>query len=111
MAKRGVLVVLTGPIPGREAEYEEWYDNEHIPDSLETEGFVSGRRYRLVPGAGSDDSEWTQHLVIYDLEGDDLNDVWDALQARRDQDLKSGDLVARPVMHHFFELEFDSDAP
>ena len=111
MTKRGVMIVLTEPLPGREAEYVEWYDSLHIAQSLQTEGFVSGRRYRLVPGAGPDDAEWTQHMVIYELEGDDLSDIWDALQVRRTAgEFTPSDTVARPVSHHFFELEYDSDA-
>lgn len=49
MARRGIFLVLSRPTsPEQEAEYERWYDDHHIPDSLLLPGFVSGRRFKLA---------------------------------------------------------------
>ena len=41
------LVALSSPLPGREEEYERWYDEQHIPDCLKLDGFLSAQRFRI----------------------------------------------------------------
>ena len=35
------LIVFTEPVIGREDEYNEWYDEVHLPEVLATDGFVA----------------------------------------------------------------------
>ena len=65
MAK-GLMVVQSGPTPGREAEYEEWYSRVHLPEICAVPGFVSGRRYR-VHGDGGE----YPYLAVYEIESED----------------------------------------
>jgi hypothetical protein len=58
---KGFLLVTMDPPPGLEDEYNEWYDNEHIPDRASIEGFESARRFVCVSG-------WPKYLAFYDLE-------------------------------------------
>jgi len=46
----GVMLVLTAPTPGvSEAEFNDWYDNVHVPEILAgVPGVVSVQRYRLA---------------------------------------------------------------
>lgn len=62
MAKLGLLVVLTEPPPEREAEFNAWYDTEHIPERLALPGFLSARRWvaDAPPGSG-------KYLATYEL--------------------------------------------
>ena len=46
MAKH-VFVVFTNPVEGKDATYNDWYDNRHLPDVLDVPGFVSAQRFRL----------------------------------------------------------------
>jgi hypothetical protein len=46
MAKH-VFVVFTNPVEGKEATYNDWCDNRHLPDVLDVPGFVSAQRFRL----------------------------------------------------------------
>lgn len=39
------LLVFSDPAPGKEAEYNRWYDREHGPDVTSIPGFVSGQRF------------------------------------------------------------------
>ena len=73
MAK-GVMVVQSGPVPGREQEYEEWHAGVHVPEVLEVPGFVGARRSRAVDG--------DHHLTIYELEAEDLGAPLEELRAR-----------------------------
>ena len=54
MAKAIVLVFTDCADPAREAEFNEWYNNTHVPDILQAEGFVAATRYQVLgnPGPG-----------------------------------------------------------
>lgn len=65
-------VALSKPLPGHEEEIEAWYDNQHIPDCLRLDGFVSAQRFRVdAPPQGIDVPAW-QIMVIYEIESDDI---------------------------------------
>ncbi|MDE2372144.1 MAG: hypothetical protein KGN16_24465 [Burkholderiales bacterium] len=42
------MFVAIDAVPGREAEFNRWYDEQHLPDVLRIPGFRSARRYRLI---------------------------------------------------------------
>jgi hypothetical protein len=77
------FVVLTNPTPGKEAEYNEWYNGTHIPDVLNAKGFVAAQRFRLADNQM--DPKATQpykYLAIYEIETDDLAASLKDLQSR-----------------------------
>jgi hypothetical protein len=76
---RHQLVVLTNAAPGRDAEFNEWYDQRHLQDVLAVPGMVSAQRFHLKPGMGH--TAWS-YLAIYDVETDDPAKVLAELQAR-----------------------------
>src|SRR5262245_356226 len=43
-----VLAVCHNILAGREAEFEEWFQHEHLPERIAIPGFVMGRRYEAV---------------------------------------------------------------
>jgi len=46
---RGLLIVESRPAsPEEAAAYHDWYDNKHVPEILQLEGFVSARRLEAV---------------------------------------------------------------
>ena len=47
----GVLAIWNSCVPGREAEFEEWYQHEHFHERIGVPGFLLGRRYEAVRGA------------------------------------------------------------
>jgi hypothetical protein len=47
---RGILAIWTDIAPEIEAEFNEWYWREHLPERLSVPGFRSGRRYRALAG-------------------------------------------------------------
>lgn len=63
---RFVFVVQTDPVPGRDREYNEWYDRIHLKEVCSFPGFTGARRFRIVDGEGK-----TKYLAIYELETDD----------------------------------------
>lgn len=73
MAKH-VLVVLTNPKPGRDQEFNDWYDNIHVPEVLELPGFLSAQRYK-VGDAQLLEPPAHQYLALYEFEANSLGDV------------------------------------
>ena len=67
---RHQLLALTNPVAGREAEFERWYAERHIPDLLAVPGFVSGQLFQLSDATGQNNPGWTW-LAVYELETDD----------------------------------------
>jgi hypothetical protein len=57
----GLLMVWTDVDAEFEAEFNRWYDAEHIPRLLQVPGFLSAGRYSAVKGA-------PKYLAIYELE-------------------------------------------
>lgn len=43
-----VLVVYSRPVAGREDEYNDWYNNQHLKDVLAQPGYLSARRFKLT---------------------------------------------------------------
>jgi hypothetical protein len=63
------LVALTTPIPGREEEYHDWYNNVHLPELVNMFNMEGAQRFELVTKLmGSDEN---QYLAIYEFEADD----------------------------------------
>src|SRR6266436_9235969 len=46
----GILAIFNNVAPGREAEFEEWFQHEHLQERLGVPGFLLGRRYEAVRG-------------------------------------------------------------
>lgn len=71
MAERTIQLVYSRPLPGKDDEYNEWYDNTHIPDVLSIPGIVSAQRYDLRQLAREQGTEPEyRYLTIYEIEGD-----------------------------------------
>jgi hypothetical protein len=74
---KGILSVQTAPADGRDQDYNDWYDNVHIPEILALAGFTSARRFKRADG--QDDA--TPYLAIYEIEADDLQSTFAGLGA------------------------------
>jgi hypothetical protein len=44
-----ILALVMANDPGREAEWDEWYDREHIPDMMASDAFAAATRWRREP--------------------------------------------------------------
>ena len=73
-----VVVVLSEPVEGCEAEFDDWYENTHIPEVLETTGWTSGQRFKLTAEKGQKCP--LQYLAFYEAEAES----GDAVVARLD---------------------------
>jgi hypothetical protein len=47
----GILAIWNDCAPGREADFEEWYQQEHFHERIAVPGFLLGRRFEVVAGS------------------------------------------------------------
>jgi hypothetical protein len=57
--------------PAREKEYNDWYDNMHMPDMLQVPGFIKATRWM---SADNKKNEIRKYLALYELESDNLDE-------------------------------------
>jgi hypothetical protein len=63
---KGVLAVWNDIAPELEAEYNDWYTNQHLPERVGIEGFLRGRRFRRVSEGGP------RYFTLYEVENTDV---------------------------------------
>ena len=74
MADRFIQIVFSKPAEGKDDEFNEWYDNVHIPELLAAPGMLSAQRYNLHDAEtyrmeGGKPPEH-RYCIIYEMEGD-----------------------------------------
>ena len=50
-AEPGILAIFNDCRAGREAEFEAWFQGEHLLERLAVPGFLFGRRHKALPGS------------------------------------------------------------
>src|SRR5687768_11444256 len=64
-------LVFTRPVAGREAEFDKWYDEVHLPDVVAVPGVRAAQRYVLGDERRDPEVEPEfRHLAIYEIDGD-----------------------------------------
>ena len=56
----GLLMVWCDVPANKEAEFNRWYDDEHLDERMSVPGFLSCARYEAVKGG-------PKHLAVYEL--------------------------------------------
>ena len=82
-----LVVVLTEPTEGREAEYNDYYEKLHLGEVLATTDWLSAQRFKLSAQQGM--ACPLPYLAIYEVEGDDAGSVLTTLNASREQRVQS----------------------
>ncbi len=70
MTDRHIYLAQTNVVPGREEEFNDWYDHEHLSDILSMEGWIAAQRFRASDRPGSQNRSPYEYLTIYEMEGD-----------------------------------------
>jgi hypothetical protein len=50
-AQQGILAIFNDCVAGREAEFEEWFQGEHLQERIAVPGFLFGRRHQAISGS------------------------------------------------------------
>jgi len=72
--------------PKHEDEFNDWYDNIHIPDCLTSPGYESAIRYQIEkpePGRG-------KYLTLYEVRTDNVAETWRVRGERRERERAIG---------------------
>lgn len=64
-AHTGLLVIWTDVDAAAEADFNDWYDNQHLMERAAVPGFINARRYRAADGA-------PKYLAWYETETPDV---------------------------------------
>ena len=78
---RQVLVALTNAADGRDDEFNDWYNNQHLGDVLQIPGFVSAQRFKLGAAQRMASPPY-KYLTLYEIETDNIQETMSALSAR-----------------------------
>jgi hypothetical protein len=75
-------VVLTQAQPGREAEFDRWYDQRHLDDVACIPGIVAVQRFNVILQKVNNLAapKW-RSLAIYEIDADDPQSVLNAISA------------------------------
>jgi len=83
--------VYSNPMPGKEAEFNDWYTNVHLAEVLQIDGFLSAQRFRLAEPQVVDDQPY-RYMAMYEIEGDNIE------QTIRNMMAAAGDLQMTDAM-------------
>ncbi|MEE4452987.1 hypothetical protein [Novosphingobium resinovorum] len=81
--QRYYALVFTDPAPGREEDFNRWYDTQHAPDVVSIPGFVNAQRYvRSDAQMRPDVADSPRYLVVYEIATRDLAAVYAEVNRR-----------------------------
>ena len=78
MGKSILLVSTRCTDPEREAEFNRWYDELHLPALLSSKHIVGAQRYKLAGQPSASEPE-ANYLAIYEIDTDDVPAAMKAL--------------------------------
>ncbi len=93
--KNHLVLVLTEPAEGREAEFNDYYENTHLDEVLNSAGYDTAQRFQLVDGVGEPCP--LPYLAVYKARAENaevaiamLNDSRDRRQQSKSLNKKTG---------------------
>ena len=80
---RYAYLVMSDPLPGREFDFNDGYQNMHMGDLVQLPNWTGAQRFRLVPVMPRTTQPLYRrgNLIIWDQEGDDLGKIQSASKA------------------------------
>lgn len=72
-----LMVILDmDPEVADEAEFDQWFSDEHVAERLDCDGFLAAHRFELAPETSSGPGgPMPRHLTLYELESLDALDT------------------------------------
>jgi hypothetical protein len=91
---RHVFISLMNAVEGKEAEYDAWYGEVHLPEVLKIPGFVAAQRFQLSTAQLRGMTPKWKYLVIYELDGESANLALAELGRR----IGDGEMIVSPAL-------------
>jgi len=77
------FMVFSNPVPGKEQEFDQWYERIHAPIVIEGGDFVWAQRFMYSPTQlGGGELPKRQHMVIFAIETNDIAKAAKEVNAR-----------------------------
>jgi hypothetical protein len=90
--KAALLVKTACSDPARDAEFNRWYDDIHVPDVTSVPGVIRAQRYKLA-GQPSKTEPEAQYLAVYEFDTDDTKTVSRAIGAKMPEWTAAGRVI------------------
>lgn len=72
--------------PDREQDFNEWYNNTHLPDMLELSSVIRATRYEnMNPGDGE-----AKYVALYEVESEDFQETLNEIARHLEEKTKQG---------------------
>lgn len=82
---RHLMVVLSNAKPGEEEEFNHWYSDLHMLETInKLEGFASAQRFERATLPGAPDVPY-RYLAVYEVEGDNLETAYQQFRWQRQE--------------------------
>jgi hypothetical protein len=94
------MLAFTNAKPGYEAQFNEWYGQEHLPAVIAVDGVLGGSRLEAAQDLPGDLAHPYRYLAIYDVESGGCQSVVDGLMQ---SGISLSDHVEEPALAWFFE--------
>lgn len=101
MGKKQLVLVLSEPTEGREAEFNRYYEDVHLDEVLETTGWKLAQRFKLVDQTGSESPQ--PYLAVYETEADPDKTAIEIMNETRKDRVQSDALNKRTAGVWVFE--------
>jgi hypothetical protein len=88
-----IFMSMNNPVPGREAEYNAWYNNEHVADVINVEGFTVGQRITLRQRLIGEPRH--RYAALFRMEADSIEAAGVAMKRGAEAGLGSSDDIAK----------------
>lgn len=75
---RYLLEISSRAVPGREADYDRWYEDTHVGEVLALPGFVACERFERL---AADGQGIVEHVALYEVETADPHALLQSLFA------------------------------
>lgn len=67
-----LYMVKSNPVAGKEDEYNRWYNDVHLPEVLQIDGFQTAQRFKLHTRQVQPNPTHT-YLAIYQIDSNDVD--------------------------------------
>lgn len=101
MGKKQLVLVLSEPTEGNEEAFNRYYENLHLDEVLQTTGWKTAQRYKLVEQAGQKCP--LPYLAVYEAESDEGKSAIATMDETRSQRQQSDALNRRTAGAWIFE--------
>ncbi len=70
---KSILLVLSNATEGDDAEFNRWYEHQHLPDVLKVTDVVAAQRFALNPSPQDASIFPWKYLAIYEIDNEDVS--------------------------------------